>query len=50
MDLTRLLRLMPEEERKQIQKVIDILKIGGRSKKKKNNNSTMQNINWNNCK
>ena len=33
MDLTRLLRLMPKEERKQIQKVIDILQIGGRSKR-----------------
>lgn len=33
MDLTRLLRLMPVEERKQIQKVIDTLSMGGRSKK-----------------
>lgn len=33
MDLTRLLRLMPEEQRKQIKKIIDIFQIGGRSKK-----------------
>lgn len=33
MNFTRLLRLMPENERAQVQKVIDTLKIGGRSDK-----------------
>lgn len=33
MNLTRLLILLPEKERKQIQKVIDTLKIGGRSER-----------------
>lgn len=33
MDFTRLLRLMPTKRREQVQKVIDTLKIGGRSQK-----------------
>lgn len=37
MDLTRILRLMPLKQREQIQKVIDTLKIGGRSEKTINN-------------
>ena len=33
MDYGRLLRFMTDERKKQIQKVIDTLKMGGRSKK-----------------
>ena len=33
MKYARLLRLLPEERRRQVQKVIDTLKIGGKSEK-----------------